>query len=119
MNEWLKRAQQYRRQGNFTQAARSLYFAVIQNLHDRQIIPEQRSRTDQEYVVMTRQLSEPDAFATLIQAHERIQFAGDELSAADYERCQRAYGVANQVMTDANITKQKHNRHRSHAREGQ
>jgi Domain of unknown function (DUF4129) len=99
--EWLTRSQAFQRQGNFTQAARSLYFALLQNLSDRQLIPEKRSRTDQEYAAITQNLGQPSAFATLLQTHEQIQFAGNELSAQDYERCQQAYGEANRVIAAA------------------
>lgn len=116
-HEWLKRAQRYQRQGDFTQAARSLYFAMLQNLHDRQIIPDQRSRTDQEYAAMTRQLAEPTAFATLLQTHERIKFAGDQLSAPDYQRCQQAYSVTDQAIADTAVTSPARPRHRSSAKE--
>jgi Domain of unknown function (DUF4129) len=99
--EWLTRSQAFQRQGNFTQAARSLYFALLQNLSDRQLIPEKRSRTDQEYVAITQELGQPSAFATLLQTHEQIQFAGNELSAQDYERCQQAYGAADRAIAAA------------------
>jgi Domain of unknown function (DUF4129) len=99
--EWLTRSQAFQRQGNFTQAARSLYFALLQNLSDRQLIPEKRSRTDQEYVAITQELGQPNAFATLLQTHEQIQFAGNELSAQDYERCQQAYGAADRAIAAA------------------
>jgi hypothetical protein len=99
--EWLTRSQAFQRQGNFTQAARSLYFALLQNLSDRQLIPEKRSRTDQEYAAITQELGQPSAFATLLQTHEQIQFGGNELSAQDYERCQQAYGETNRVIAAA------------------
>ncbi len=104
--EWLTRSQAFQRQGDFTQAARSLYFALLQNLHDRQLIPEKRSRTDQEYAAITQHLGQPSAFATLFQTHEQIQFGGNELSAQDYERCQQAYGEANRVIAAAKSSSQ-------------
>ncbi|MBE9031782.1 DUF4129 domain-containing protein [filamentous cyanobacterium LEGE 11480] len=102
LNEWLQRAQQFQQQGNFTQAGRSLYFAMLQNLHDREIIPEKRSRTDQEYDELLQQLSQEfvqaEAFSQLLQTHERIEFAGGQLSAQDYDRCQQAYGETVQAI---------------------
>jgi Domain of unknown function (DUF4129) len=99
--EWLSRSRTLQGQGDFTQAARSLYFAMLQNLHDRQLIPEKRSRTDQEYVAITQNMAQANAFATLIQTHEQIEFGGNRLSAQDYERCQQAYGAADRVIAAA------------------
>jgi Domain of unknown function (DUF4129) len=99
--EWLTRSRDLQRQGDFTQAARSLYFAMLQNLHDRQLVPEKRSRTDQEYVAITQNMAQAGAFATLLQTHEQIEFGGNQLSAQDYERCQQAYGAAEKAITAA------------------
>jgi hypothetical protein len=99
--EWLNRSRVFQRQGDFTQATRSLYFAMLQNLHDRQLIPEKRSRTDQEYAAMTQDLAAAGAIATLLQTHEQIEFGGNQLSAQDYERCQQAYGAAETAIAAA------------------
>jgi Domain of unknown function (DUF4129) len=99
--EWRARARTLQGQGDFTQAARSLYFAMLQNLHDRQLIPEKRSRTDQEYAAITQDIAPEGAIATLLQTHEQIEFGGNQLSAQDYERCQQAYGAAERAMTAA------------------
>jgi Domain of unknown function (DUF4129) len=99
--EWLNRAKTYHSQGDFTQAGRSLYFALLQNLADRQVIPAQGSRTDQEYAAITREFGQPAAFATLLQTHEQIQFGGNALSAQDYERCQQAYGATDRAIAAA------------------
>jgi hypothetical protein len=92
--EWLTRSQTYQRQGNFSEAARALYFALLGNLADRQIIPDKRSRTDREYAAITQDLPQAEAFATVLQTHEQIQFAGNALTAQDYDRCQQAYRQA-------------------------
>jgi Domain of unknown function (DUF4129) len=99
--EWLTRSRTFQGQGDFTQAARSLYFAMLQNLHDRQLIPEKRSRTDQEYVAITQDMAAAGAIATVLQTHEQIEFGGNQLSAQDYERCQQAYGAAEKAITAA------------------
>ncbi len=99
--EWLKRSRTLQGQGDFTQAARSLYFAMLQNLHDRQLIPEKRSRTDQEYAAISQDIAPEGAIATVLQTHEQIEFGGNQLSAQDYERCQLAYGVADRAITAA------------------
>jgi Domain of unknown function (DUF4129) len=102
--EWLTRSQTYQRQGNFTEAARALYFALLGSLADRQIIPEKRSRTDREYVALTQDLPQPEAFATVLQTHEQIQFAGNALSAQDYDHCQQAYRQASGALATAKPT---------------
>jgi Domain of unknown function (DUF4129) len=99
--EWLTRSQTYQRQGNFTEAARALYFALLGSLADRQIIPDKRSRTDREYVALTQDLPQPEAFATVLQTHEQIQFAGNALSAQEYDRCQQAYRQASGALATA------------------
>lgn len=108
-SEWLTRAQQYQRQGNFTEAARALYFALLQILHDRGLIPEKRSRTDREYAAITQDLPQPNAFATLLQTHEQLEFAGSQVSAEGFAQCQQAYnaaaGAIAKAQAPANVSK--------------
>lgn len=103
-NEWQRRAQKLQRQGNLTAAARALYFALLENLHDRQIIAEKLSRTDREYMDMTQQLADAAAFATILQTHEQIEFAGNEVSALTFEQCQQAYSATQRAIAQAAST---------------
>lgn len=91
MTEWLNRAQALQRQGNYPEACQALYMAMLQQLHERGIAPHQPSRTDGEYRNLVQGLAQPSAYETLLNTHEQIRFGGSTLTAAEFERCQRAY----------------------------
>jgi hypothetical protein len=97
MNEWQREAQKFQQQGNFTEAARSLYFAMLNHLDDRKLVPQQVSRTDGEYRQLITPLPHATAFQILLQTHEQIEFAGLHVSSEQYQRCQQAYRDACQT----------------------
>lgn len=91
VSEWLQRAQKLQQQGNYPEACRALYQAMLQHLNDAKIAPHEPSRTDGEYRHLVQGQSYPRAYGTLLAAHEQLCFGGVELNSEDFNRCQRAY----------------------------
>jgi hypothetical protein len=91
LNEWLHFAQQAQKRGDYAQACRWLYCAMLQLLHDRQLIPHRLSQTNGEYRQLVRPFSGQTDYETLIQTHEQVHFGGDASSIEQYQQCQRAY----------------------------
>ncbi|HEY9889749.1 MAG TPA: DUF4129 domain-containing protein [Candidatus Obscuribacterales bacterium] len=91
VGEWLRRAKQFEREGNWREACRALYLAALQLLHDRQWVPHQASRTDGEYLAAIQALQQPRPWQLLIRTHERSLFGADPLSADHLKRCRLAY----------------------------
>lgn len=90
-HEWLRRAQQFEREGNWREACRALYMAALQLLHDRNWVPHQSSRTDGEYLQAIQPLQQPRPLQVLIRTHERSLFGGEPLAADNLQRCRQAY----------------------------
>lgn len=88
---WLRRAQQFERDGNWREACRALYMAALQLLHDREWIAHQPSRTDGEYLQAAQSLKQPRPLQVLVRTHERSLFGGESLAADNVQRCRRAY----------------------------
>ncbi|MBD2206043.1 DUF4129 domain-containing protein [Calothrix sp. FACHB-1219] len=88
----LERSRQFYRQGNYREACRSLYLALLQQLHDRSVIRHQPSRTDGEYLQLLRSSVTPiQPYETLITTHEQLCFSNAEILPENYEHCQQAY----------------------------
>jgi hypothetical protein len=98
LNEWLLQAQQQQQQGNYAEACRSLYWAMLQLLNDRGIIPHRLSLTNGEYRHLVQQLSSASACQTLLQTHNQVHFGGDSASIEAYQQCQKAYQTLNQQL---------------------
>ena len=88
---WLRRAEETQQQGRYGEACRALYMAMLQRLHDTQVILNQPSRTDGEYLELVRQFSHPRPYQLLIQTHERLYFGHLAATAETFQRCKRAY----------------------------
>ncbi|PMB46305.1 hypothetical protein CEN40_10510 [Fischerella thermalis CCMEE 5205] len=88
----LMRSQEFYRQGNYRDACRYLYLAMLQHLHEKGILPHKKSRTDGEYLQLLR-LSCPQIqpYETLITTHEQLCFSDAEIGSENYEHCQQAY----------------------------
>jgi Domain of unknown function (DUF4129) len=87
-----ERSQDFYRQNNYAEACRYLYLAMLQRLHDQQIVPHKSSRTDGEYLQLVQlesKLSQP--YETLITTHEQLCFGDKSISQINYEQCQQAY----------------------------
>lgn len=88
---WLKRAQQLQQAGDYYQACRCLYLAMLQHLHDQALIPHAADRTDEEYLLLVSALPEPEPYETLLEIHQQLCFGQRQASAQLYVRCDQAY----------------------------
>lgn len=91
VSAWLRRSQEFYRQGNYSEACRLLYMAMLQKLHETGVAPHQPSRTDGEYRQLTRELPQEGSYQTLLTTHEQLCFGRAEISADDFAQCQQAY----------------------------
>jgi hypothetical protein len=89
--DWLRRSQQFQRQGDYYQAFQCLYLAMLQQLSDRGIAPYQSSRTDGEYLQIVRRQSRFQAYQFLLLTHQRLCFGNQQASLNLLEECQQAY----------------------------
>ncbi|MDJ0620283.1 MAG: DUF4129 domain-containing protein [Calothrix sp. MO_192.B10] len=90
---WWERSQEFYQQGNYGDACRCLYLAILQYLHDNQVIPKKASRTDGEYLQLLQLSGTPiQPYETLITTHEQLCFSDREISPDNYQQCQQAYG---------------------------
>ena len=88
----LNQAQEFYQQHNYTEACRCLYLAMLQQLHEKAITPQQPSRTDGEYLQLLKSsvtLIQP--YQTLITTHEQLCFSNNEILAENYQQCWQAY----------------------------
>jgi hypothetical protein len=88
---WLQRSQKFQQQGNYREACRCLYMAMLQRLHDSGIAPHQSSRTDGEYLQLIQQLPQPTPYQTLLVTHQRLCFSQADVSRSVFDQCQQAY----------------------------
>ncbi|BFM39637.1 DUF4129 domain-containing protein [Synechocystis sp. LKSZ1] len=88
---WLKQAQQLQQSGNYYQACRCLYLAMLQHLHDQALILHAPDRTDEEYLLLVSTLPDPEPYETLLEIHQQLCFGQREASAHLYARCDQAY----------------------------
>jgi Domain of unknown function (DUF4129) len=91
VSEWLQRSRQYAQRGNYREACRTLYFAMIQKLDETGKLPNQLSRTDGEYLRTLQTFPNPTPYRELISTHERLCFGEASPSKEVYDRCDRAY----------------------------
>lgn len=89
---WWERSQELYRQGNYREACRCLYLAILQHLHDTSVAIHKPSRTDGEYLQLL-QLSATamQPYETLITTHEQLCFGNAEILPENYQQCQQAY----------------------------
>ncbi|MEM7553720.1 MAG: DUF4129 domain-containing protein [Cyanobacteria bacterium P01_A01_bin.84] len=92
LDQWLVRSSELYRQGNYPEACRCLYFAMLQDLHQRKVLLNKRSRTDGEYLrILGLSISPMQPYETLITTHEQLCFSTREIAAENYQQCQQAY----------------------------
>ncbi|WP_432813655.1 DUF4129 domain-containing protein [Pantanalinema sp. GBBB05] len=89
--EWLHRSHTLAQQGNYREACRAIYLATLQQLHDIDLIPNQPSRTDGEYLDILQAMPDPQPYEVLMQTHEQLCFSNSDVSREAFERCQHAY----------------------------
>lgn len=88
---WLQRSQKLQQQGDYREACRCLYMAMLQRLNDSGIAPHQPSRTDGEYLQLIQQLPQSQPYQTLLTIHQQLCFSHAEVSNSVFEQCQQAY----------------------------
>ena len=91
VGELLSKSQQFQQSGDYTQASRWLYLAMLQQLNDANLIPHQFSRTDREYLQLLRTVPIIDIGEILVSIHEQLHFGDRQIDSADFDRCQHAY----------------------------
>ena len=89
--EWLKRSRTAQHQGNYREACRALYMAMLLHLSDRHLISQDLSRTDGEYLNLVQSLPQASPYHILIQTHEQLCFSNVSVSAEMFDRCWQAY----------------------------
>ena len=88
---WFALAQSYFNQGNYREGCRCLYMAMLQHLHQSAIAPEQKSRTDGEYLQLVNSLPQSQSYRTLINTHEQLCFGNADILPETFARCEQAY----------------------------
>ncbi|UXE59798.1 MAG: DUF4129 domain-containing protein [Woronichinia naegeliana WA131] len=90
VSDWIERSHSYHQKGDYYQACRCLYLAMLQHLHEKGLIPHSPSRTDEEYRLLILELPQPDPYETLLITHQQLCFGQREASASLYARCHQA-----------------------------
>jgi hypothetical protein len=90
--EWLQRSRQFAQQGNYAEACRCLFLAMVQQLDETGQLPNDKSRTDGEYLRAVQTFAQVPCYRELIRTHERLKFGDQPVSQEVYQRCDRAYG---------------------------
>lgn len=88
---WLQRSQECFSKGNYREACRCLYLAMLQRLNETGIAPHQPSRTDGEYLQLVQQLPQSQSYQTLITTHEQLCFGSSEILPETFDQCRQAY----------------------------
>jgi hypothetical protein len=99
VNELLAKSQQFQRAGDYTQASRWLYLAMLQRLNDANLIPHQDSRTDREYIQALSTVPIVNVGEILVSIHEQLHFGDRQIASADFDRCQQAYRQIDERLT--------------------
>jgi hypothetical protein len=88
----LTQAQEFYQQGNYREACRKLYMAMLQQLHEKAIALQQPSRTDGEYLqLLTSTIPAVQPYETLITTHEQLCFSERQILLENYQQCHQAY----------------------------
>jgi hypothetical protein len=95
--EWVERSRQAQRDGNYRDACRALYMAMLQRLDDRNQIRLTDSRTDGEYQMLLWLMENPAPYQLLFSLHERLLFGQHPVSAEECDRCWQAYQEIDQA----------------------
>ena len=97
-NEWLQHAKQAQSQGDYTQACRALYLAMVKKLQDQSLLSTDPSLTNGEYRAILKTRSRPQPYRTLINAHDESIYTDRPLTQDHYAECDRAYREIDQEM---------------------
>jgi len=90
MQKWLERSRQFQAQGNYTEACRCLYFALLQHLDEKEIISQQESRTDREYRQLITPFPDHSLYQILLTTHEELCFGLQSMSPETLAQCHEA-----------------------------
>jgi hypothetical protein len=93
VNSWLKNAQYFQQKGNYREAIKCLYMAMLQKLNDTGIAPHQSSRTDGEYLDIIRQLPDFSCYQILLINHQKLLFSKQNATVSMWEECQQAFKI--------------------------
>lgn len=91
MADWWTRSQQYQQRGDYREACRALYMAMLHHLSDRHLIVTDESLTDGDYRRLVQHLPNPHLYQLLISTHELLYFGEEAVSPERWERCRQAY----------------------------
>lgn len=93
IDEWLERSQDFQKQRDYRQAIFCLYQAMLQQLSDRDIIPNLSSRTDREYLklIQQSQISPSQSYQLLLNTHEQLCFTNQDPDESLWQQCQQAF----------------------------
>ncbi len=89
--DWVARSRQAQQAGDYREACRALYMAMLTRLDDRRQIQLSDSRTDGEYQLLLLLIDNPLPYQLLFSLHERLLFSHCPVSAEDCDRCWQAY----------------------------
>jgi len=90
-SRWWERSQKYLQESNYHDACLCLYYAMLQLLDERQLIPVQQSRTDGEYWQLVEGLPNPQSYQTLLLVHQSLCFGNIPATLKTWENCCQAY----------------------------
>jgi hypothetical protein len=106
--ELLDRSQQFQQDGDYTQASRWLYLAMLQRLNDAELIPHQFSRTDREYINVLSAIPIVNVGEILVSIHEQLHFGNRQIAIEDFDRCQQAYRqIESQLKIESPVVQSK------------
>jgi hypothetical protein len=99
VENWLKQAQAFQAEGNYTQASRCLYMALLIRLEEGDWLRQDPARTDREYLqrleglwVLAKRPSQlQSAFRQLFLTHEQVHYGAQEVTPENFQQCQQAY----------------------------
>ncbi len=96
--QWLNQGKKLQNQGDYAGACRALYMAMLQRLYDAEILPDDKSKTDQEYITLIRQNSRFRFSEFLFITHEQICFTNVNITSEIFEQCQNIYQQIDQQI---------------------
>lgn len=89
--DWLRQANEFQQQGNYAEACRALYMAMLHGLDETKRLPDERSRTDGEFLNAVQAFERPEPYQLLIRTHEQLCFGNAAISSDRFKQCQQAY----------------------------
>jgi len=91
VEEWVARSRRAQQAGDYREACRALYMAALQRLNDTNLIRQQSSRTDGEYLTLLDRLPRSHPYTLLVETHEQLCFGDRPITEERYQQCQQAF----------------------------